>query len=94
MFHVENNLYVGRTVDGHVRLVKFNCPRAPHVMWKYTAGVVSTTESPDVDGVFQSVEVVLDVRLTPEQWASVVASVSAQGESGGRFQEALTFHKG
>ncbi len=35
----------------------------------------------------------LEHYLTPEDWASVVAHVSLQGENGNTFYEALRFHQ-
>ena len=32
--------------------------------------------------------------FTPEEWASIVASVSKTGEANGRFFQALAFHNG
>lgn len=32
--------------------------------------------------------------MTPEEWASVVATLSAAGETAERYQDALKFHQG
>lgn len=93
MFHWNENFFFGRCVDGAVRLVKFESPRSPHAMWKYSPDAVArATEWPDAEGDFNDVKVLLDVRIPAEQWASIVASVSAKGESD-RHQEALHFHQ-
>ena len=91
MFHWEDNMYFGRLPDGHVRVVKFS--RTPHAMWWHNENsAMVPTEYPRADGEFHSVEVILDLRIPPEAWASIVASVSKLGESDGRFYKALEFH--
>lgn len=92
MFHWQDNFFFGRCSDGAVRLVKFNSTRAPHALWKHEGGVTSMTEYPDADGEFNDVTVVLDVRIPADHWASIIASVSAKGEDGGRFHEAQKWH--
>ena len=95
MFHLSDNFFFGRCSDGAVRIVKFDCPRAPHALWKHGADACTTrTEWPDAEGEFNDVKVVLDIRITAEALASVVASVSAGGEHDGRFYEALAWHNG
>src|SRR4051812_14135644 len=93
MFHWQDNLYFGRTVDGHVRIVKFDSPRSPHAMWKHEDACTKATLYPEADGEFNDVKVLLDARIPPDSWASIVAAVSALGESG-RFRQALDFHTG
>lgn len=92
MFHSHSNLYFGRTADGHVRIVKFDGALRPHALWVHKNGCLMPTEYPQADGEFHDVKIVLDLRLTPQEWASVVSSVSAGGEDSGRFCEALNFH--
>jgi hypothetical protein len=38
--------------------------------------------------------VVASIIITPEEWASIVASVSVGSEFNGRWQQALNFHNG
>jgi hypothetical protein len=38
--------------------------------------------------------ILVAVTLTPEMWASIVASVSEMGETGQTFRAALMFHNG
>ena len=91
MFHWIDNTYFGRLPDGTVRVVKFS--RTPHVMWLHGPDAVTrSTEHPSASGEFYGVEVLLDVRIPAESWASIVASVSKGGESDGRFYKALNFH--
>lgn len=91
MFHWRDNLYFGRLPDGFVRVVKFSRP--PHVMlWHNERACTVPTEYPRADGEFYSVEVILDLRIPPQEWASIVASVSKLGESGGRQYKVLEFH--
>lgn len=93
MFHSDNNTFWGRLPDGSVRIVKFSGP--PHVMWHHGDDAVTRpTEFPRADGEFRTVEVLFDLRIDPNIWASIVASVSAGGEENGRFFEARTFHQG
>jgi hypothetical protein len=90
MFHWKDNFYFGRLPDGFVRMVKFSA--SPQVMQWHNELVMKPTEYPRVDGEFHSVEVVLDLRISPLEWASIIASMSRLGESDGRFQKALSFH--
>lgn len=95
MFHAKENLYFGRREGrGFVRLVKFEVDggAAPHTLWIDKDGATLPSEYPFADGTFRSVKVVLDVTFTPEEWASIVASVSRGGESDGRYYKALEFH--
>lgn len=91
MFHQRDNLFFGRMPDGGVRIVKFSGP--PFVQWWHNERACTVpTEYPQADGEFRSVEVILDVKISAEEWASVIASVAAQGESDGGFYRALDFH--
>lgn len=94
MFHDERNLFFGRCRDGAVRIVKFVTPngQAPHAMWKPKDGNMAPSEYPDPEGSFNSVDVLLDLRIPAERWASIIASVSAKGEESGRYYEALKWH--
>lgn len=92
MFHWRDNTYFGRLPDGTVRVVKFSKP--PHVMLRHNEDACTVpTNYPAVDGEFRSVEVLLDIRIPPNEWASIVASVSGLGESNGRYQLAAEFHQ-
>lgn len=96
MFHVQDNLYVGRRNDGSVRMVKFDVDggRLPHVCWFHNErAVTEPVDAPLADGEFRSVRVIFDVVLSANAWASIVASVSAGGEDDGRFYEALRMHE-
>ena len=78
MFHWNENLFFGRMSTGAVRVLKFN----------------STPESfPEADGPLHK-DAVLDVEIPTEQWASIVASVSAGGESSASYHAALGLHAG
>lgn len=94
MFHQELNLFFGRCEDGAVRIVKFETPngQAPHACWTHKNGGTIPTDHPTAEGVFNDVKVVLDVRIPSDQWASIIASVSAKGEEGGRWYEAKKWH--
>ena len=93
MFHWKDNLYFGRLLDGCVRIVKFSA--SPNVMqWHNSESLSMTpTEYPRADGEFHSVEVLLDIRISSNEWASIVSSVSKLGEADGRFYQALKFHQ-
>lgn len=85
MFHWSDNLFFGRKTNGDVRILKFN--RNPP-KW------------PTIDGVYKSIEgyggppltVLLDETIPTAQWASIIASVSATGETSAQYQDALAFH--
>lgn len=79
MFHVENNLFVGRLPDGSVRLMKFNAPQA---RWPNVGDPIAR--------VMMASE--FDITIPGTSWASIVASVSQQGEGDGRYYLALAFH--
>lgn len=78
MFHAAGNLFFGRTPLGSVRIVKFASP---------------PREWPSVNDP-EHAAALLDVVLPAELWASTVASVSAGGETAGRYAQALRFHTG
>lgn len=85
MFHARDNIFFGRTQDGSVRILKL-APlalqdRADH------QGPITVTEN------FPAHLVEFDMTLDQHAWASVVASVSAQGEGRSRYFEALAFHR-
>jgi len=92
MFHWADNFFFGRCKDGAVRIVKFESPRSPQAMWKHENAAYHPTEWPDAEGEFNDVKVVLDVRIPANEWASIIASVSAQGEENGRYYKALEWH--
>lgn len=79
MFHIRDNFYVGRRADGSVRIVKFKGGKAP----KHTPVI----DKPVHGAVF-------DILLGPHEWASVIATVSHEGETAGKYLEALKFHHG
>ncbi len=93
MFHQQDNLFFGRCSDGAVRIVKFDAPRGLTPMRAPgKAGYSEPSEYPHAEGEFNSVTVVFDVRIPAEHWASIISSVSAQGEESGRYYEALKWH--
>lgn len=93
MFHWRDHTYFGRCEDGAVRVVRFSGP--PHVQWWHNEQSHTVpTNDPRPDGEFRSVQVLLDIRITPEEWASIVSSVSREGEGNGRYYEALKWHQG
>jgi hypothetical protein len=60
--------------------------------FKRTAdGAVEITQT---QGGGQSEEVEWQRTIPPSEWASIVASVSAAGETGETYRAALAFHKG
>ena len=79
MFHYMNNLFFGRLADGSVRILKF------HMDKKWPEG-----ESPKIDQRYP--DSMIDLEIDPNGWASIVASVSKQGETGERFYRAEKFH--
>lgn len=92
MFHQRDNLFFGRLPDGNVRIVKFSGP--PHVMWWHNENACTVpTDHPRADGEFRSVQVILDVQISSNEWASIVSSVSRDGEANGRYYKALEFHQ-
>jgi len=78
MFHVVDNLFVGRMNDtGDVRLLRFKSP---------------PLTPPNANGVYSSLHTEADLVICAEMWPSVVASVSRMGENFGRFYQAQAFH--
>lgn len=63
MFHQANNLFFGRRHDGSVRILKLNHP---------------LPEWPRINWVYPG-ETILDVTISPDQWASLVQCVSPTG---------------
>lgn len=93
MFHQRDNLFFGRMQDGGVRIVKFSAP--PHVTLLHGADAVTRpTDGPHADGEFREVKVLLDVRITADEWASIISSMSKAGEADGGFYRALDWHMG
>lgn len=80
MFHLKDNHYFGRKLDGSVRILRFSADAT-----KFPPG-----EWPDADEPYP--EALFDLTVEPDGWASIVASVSVYGEAGGRFYEARRFH--
>lgn len=78
MFHVADNLFIGRRRDGSVRVLKLT--KCEPGYW------------PNADLPVPREWVVLDQSMMPTVWASVVASASALGEDGPRYSKALAFH--
>jgi len=82
MFHVNDHLFFGRMTNGGVRILKYSS--APLT-------IPDADQPRDKPG-----ELVpeLDARIDGGIWASIIASVSAQGEVAGRFYVAEAFHRG
>jgi len=78
MFHAGNNVFFGRLANGDVRVLRFSSTPAtwPAVNRYYSKEDGCNTEIVLPSGV----------------WASVVASVSLQGEGSERFYAAQAFH--
>jgi len=81
MFHYKNNLFFGRREDGNVRVLKI------HPDHKFPGFPTVNGPPPVAD---QWVE--LDAIIDADGWASIVASVSKQGETGATFRQARDFH--
>lgn len=77
MFHESNNLFFGRMTDGSVRVIKF---KAPPPQW------------PSITAQYQPQLVEFDQTIPAPAWASLIATVSLQGEADGRFYKAQSFH--
>lgn len=77
MFHANNGLYFERKQDGSVVVSH----------WLHGAANAGRVDQATVD--------VLDRQwtLTASEWASVMANVSARGESGATHTEATLFHE-
>ena len=75
MFHARDNIFFGRTPDGSVRILKL----APITFTERgEKGPITVTET------FPAHMVEFDMTLDQHAWASVVASVSNQGEGRSR----------
>lgn len=72
-----SGVFFGRLVDGTVRVLRLKS---------------NPLNPPCVGTEFQSAEVLLDILVQAESWASVVAGLSAIGETPKRHYEALAFH--
>jgi hypothetical protein len=72
-----NGVFFGRTQDGSVRVLRLKS----HPM-----------NPPSVDAELQSSEVLVDLFISPASWATMVAGVSASGNTSKRHYEALAFH--
>ncbi len=93
MFHWRDNLFFGRCVDGAVRVLKFDAPKGmAAVRIKGDDGYMKISDFPDAEGTVASVNVLLDVRIPPDEWASIISSVAAMGEASGGYQAAKDFH--
>ena len=79
MFHFKDNLFFGRLPNGDVRILKFAMSPAHFPQ--------ATQQQFDTQPSF-------DATVDANSWSSVVASVSAGGEEGGRFYVAKEFHGG
>lgn len=77
MFHVRDNLFFGRMSDGAVRVLKFKSAPA---------------SSPSAMLSYPPHLIEYEFIVPAASWASVVASVSLQGEDHGRFYVAQSFH--
>lgn len=75
-FHSNNGLCFERLHDGSVEVTR--------VLWGFSAQHTSRQEHAEV--------VDHRWRMTAEEWASVVASVSAAGETGDTWKAALDYH--
>jgi len=79
MFHSKNGLFFWRQKDGgDVRIIKTSDGKDPFT-------------HPIGDGQMEN-NVVCDVVLAENEWASVVAAVSADGENYERWMSARIFH--
>lgn len=65
MYRCGNELYIGRKLDGSVRILKL------------LSGTVSPSFVPDVDQEYPGA--ILDVTLDPQCWISAVSSCTPQG---------------
>lgn len=80
MFHNRENLFFGRLPDGAVRILKFSAN--PY-----------QGEGLSVDKRYHDVKVELDMTIPPNEWASIIATVSKSGEIDGGYYRALEFHQ-
>lgn len=77
MFHWKENIFFGRKADGDVRVIAFKSP---------------PPFPPDPHTDYPSMLTRIDLTIDAGSWASIVSSVSAQGENNMRFYDALRFH--
>lgn len=89
MFHWRDSLYFGRLPDGTVRIVKFSAP--PHVLKRHAEGRTQFVDYVSADGEFHDVKILLDVRIPPGEWASIIACTSKRGEHDGGYAAAMKF---
>lgn len=75
-FHWRDSWFFRRQNDGSVRVMRLRKATYDHLP----------------EGAKESIWLEPDVTIPPNEWASIVASVSDRGESDGRWQEALDFH--
>lgn len=80
MFHAKDNLFFGRMKSGDVRIIKFY--EIKPGCWPKADDAIS-----EMPGNMQ-----LDYVLSADLWASIVSSVSANGESLETWQTARKFH--
>lgn len=79
MFHSRNGLFFHATGQGNVRIIKTNDGKEP---------VSCLAANPDR----VETNIVCDVTLPENEWASVVSSVSKEGETASRWNQARRFH--
>lgn len=79
MFHSRNGLFFQATGQGNVCIIKTSDGKEPY-----------SRSFPDSDKV--ETNIVCDVTLPENEWASVVCSVSAGGEDHARWMRARRFH--
>lgn len=84
MFHWRDNIYFGRTYDGSVRVVKLERTEQTTV-WERSSGGM------DPNGEIPARYAIYDFVIPSHEWASIVASVSKQGETA-RYNDAAKFH--
>ena len=87
MFHNRDNLFFGRTKSGGVRILKLR--RNPTT---YPIADGDKPESPFDRAAFRKEDVILDVTIEANEWASIIASVSAHGEINDGWNRAMRFH--
>lgn len=77
MFHYKDSLFFGRMKGGSVRVIQW---RIPPKDW------------PQADCYWPQEDTEFDFIVDPDSWASIVASVSKDGEGNMRFYIAKAFH--
>jgi hypothetical protein len=80
MYHLRDNLFFGRRDDGSVRLLKL----------RPETRVVDYPRADDEGPLVPPAE--FDVVISPEEWASICASVSKAGETTDTYQLARALH--